>query len=98
MDIPADFCLLSEARRNIRNLLTESGTSTCRWSWFLREDMPHFVNQQEALEIENEVLRSYVSGRPELGPWPESEEEADARIAHERAAMVLQRMKALGFI
>ena len=53
------------------------------------------VNLQEALEIENQVVRSHVSGCPELGPWPESEEEAGARIAHERAKMVLQRIQAL---
>ena len=66
-----------------------------RWSWYLREDMPYSANLQEALEIENQMLRWNVSGCPELGPWPESEEEADARIAQERATMVFKRSQGL---
>ena len=95
MEMPADFCMLPEARRTIRNLLTESGTPTCSWSWYLCEDVPNFVILEEAFEIENQVLRSYVSGCPELGPWPESEEEADARIAQEHAAVAWERLQAL---
>ena len=98
MHVPADLCLLAEVRRTIRNILTESGTSTCGWSWYLREDMPYFVSAGEAFEIINEVLRSYVSGCPELGPWPETEEEAEIRIAKERADVILQRLRALNLM
>ena len=53
------------------------------------------MTPEEQFVIEGLVLRSYVSSCPELGPWPETEAEADARIAKERAAVVWERILAL---